>query len=284
MAAMSKAENAAEAGSRSGWLRRRPVLLFLTVTFLVSYGLGVPTLLMVGAWAPGLDNITQLYAGRLFVVIGPTCGAFVATAATAGRTEITSFLRRCLSLSARAWPFAMTLPAVALLVVFSAYAWVGQSQEALVASLRDAWSLLLVHLVLQIVIVGVGEELGWRGWLLHNLANRHGLFRATLLTGIAWYVWHFPILLGGVADAFWFALAIGGFSIVYSAMWARSGQSALLPAIAHGSVNAAVVFLTTMLPEADHRAAWNILCGMVAASGLGMLFWTRVQSLRPSEV
>jgi hypothetical protein len=31
------------------------------------------------------------------------------------------------------------------------------------------------------------------------------------------------------------------------------------------------------LPDAEHRAAWNILCGMLAVSGLGALLWTRAQ-------
>lgn len=93
-----------------------------------------------------------------------------------------------------------------------------------------------------------------------------------------------PHPAGGAADAFWFALAISGFSVLYSAMWVRSGQSAILPAVAHGSVHAAVVFLTAVLPDADHGVAWNILCGMVAACGLGVLLWTRTPWAQMSKV
>jgi membrane protease YdiL (CAAX protease family) len=282
MAAVSIAGDAV--ATRSRWFQRRPVLLFLIVTFLVSYGLGFPALFIAGSWASGLNDITGLYAGRFFVVIGPTCGALAAVAATSGRAAIASFLRRRLSLSARWWAFALLLPVVAILLVFCAYALAGWPADALVASLGEAWPLLLIHVALQILIVGVGEELGWRGWLLPNLTARYGLSRSTLSTGIIWYIWHFPILLGGAADAFWFALAITGFSILYSAMWVRSGQSAVLPAIAHGSVNAAVVFLTAMLPDAEHRTSWNILCGMVAACGLGMLLWARAQGRQASEI
>lgn len=269
--------------SRSGWFRQRPVLVFIIVTFLVSYGLGFPGLVVVGAWASDLNDVAQLYAGRFFVVIGPACGALAAVCATSGRTAIASFLRRRLSLSAGWWVFALLVPVVSLAVVLAAYAWAGSQPETLAAALSEAWPLLLVHVALQILIVGLGEELGWRGWLLPNLTERYGLSVATLITGIIWYFWHFPILLGGAGDAFWFALAITGFSILFSVFWLRSGQSAVLPAIAHGSINAAVVFLTAALPDTEHRAAWNILCGIVAAAGLAAMLWTRAQWRRSSE-
>jgi membrane protease YdiL (CAAX protease family) len=118
---------------------------------------------------------------------------------------------------------------------------------------------------------------------LPNLTERYGLSVATLITGIIWYFWHFPILLGGASDVFWFALAITGFSILFSVFWLRSGQSAVLPAIAHGSINAGVMFLTAALPDTEHTAAWNILCGIVAAAGLAAMLWTRAQWRKSSE-
>jgi len=80
--------------------------------------------------------------------------------------------------------------------VFFAYALAGWRPDALAASLREAWPLLSIHVPLQILIIGLGEELGWRGWLLPSLTARYGLSGATLFTGIIWYIWHFPILLG----------------------------------------------------------------------------------------
>ena len=261
--------------SRSARLRRRPVFLFLIVTFLVSYGLGVPALFAAGAWAPSHNDVTQLYLGRLLVVIGPTCGAFSAVAATKDFSAIGPFLRRRLSLHPRQWQLALLLPLAGLAVVFASYVEAGVSLPTLGMTLRDAWPLLLIHIALQILVVGMGEELGWRGWLLPSLTNRHGLPRATLLTGIVWYFWHLPILLGGVGDAFWFALAISGLSILLSSLWAQSGRGAILPAIAHGSINAPVVFLTAQLPGAHHAIAWRILSGFLAILGLVALYWTR---------
>jgi membrane protease YdiL (CAAX protease family) len=260
-----------------GWLRRRPVLLFVIVTFVVSYGLGVPAL-MVASSAPGLNDVAELYLGRFFVVIGPTCGALAAVTATSGRATVVPFVRGRLSLSRGSWLAAIVLPLFGLALVSAAYTGAGLPLQAIAIALREAWPLLLAHFVLQALVVGLGEELGWRGWLLPKLAATHGLSRAALFTGIVWYLWHFPILMGGLRDAFWFALAIAGLSALLSAIWLRSGRRAALPAIAHGSINAPVVFFTAVLPNAGHhQAAWELLCGMLAVCGLGAMLWARSQ-------
>jgi len=41
----------------------------------------------------------------------------------------------------------------------------------------------------------LGEEIGWRGFLVPELYNRLGYTKTSLLTGCIWSVWHYPILL-----------------------------------------------------------------------------------------
>jgi len=40
----------------------------------------------------------------------------------------------------------------------------------------------------------VGEELGWRAFLLPQIADRYGFTAGCLVTGIIWAVWHYPLL------------------------------------------------------------------------------------------
>lgn len=267
---MAKSTTGARSRDR---LRKHPVAVFVAVTFLISYGLGMPALFMVGAWAPGIHDVAELYLGRAFVVIGPACGAVAAVAATSSSSAVRPFLRRRLLSPVRWW--ALFLPPTALALVVTAYAAAGSSAASLAAAIAGAWPLLLAHFLLQALTVGIGEEMGWRGWLLPTLAIRQGQGRAVLVTGVIWYFWHVPILLGGVNDAFWFALAIGGLSILLSLLWVRSTGSAVLPAIAHGSINAPIVFFSAVLPQADHQLAWRILAGMLAVLGLIALLCAR---------
>jgi len=45
-------------------------------------------------------------------------------------------------------------------------------------------------------IFAFGEELGWRGYLLKTLQNKK-LFPVSLIIGIVWGLWHFPLILIG---------------------------------------------------------------------------------------
>lgn len=253
---------------------RRPEFVFVFVTFLVSYGLGFPLLFLVGA-STGLDPLTELYLGRSLVVFGPTCGALVAVRSAGGLAAVTHFLGDRIRLLPQHLPIVAALPFAALGLALLAYAAAGVAPQRLAAVLLQTWPLLLAHLALQIGVVGLGEELGWRGWLLPRLAERQNLGRATLATGLIWYFWHFPILLGGFTKAFWFALAIAGLSLAFSLLWLRSQRSAVLPIVAHGSVNAPVFFFNSVLPGADHELAWSFLCGFLGVVGVVLLVSTR---------
>lgn len=45
-------------------------------------------------------------------------------------------------------------------------------------------------------LFGLGEELGWRGYLLRTLRNKNFL-TASLIIGTVWGLWHFPLILLG---------------------------------------------------------------------------------------
>ena len=57
-------------------------------------------------------------------------------------------------------------------------------------------SLVLVGTVINVVFAA-GEELGWRGFLAPELYKRMNYTAASLLTGVIWAVWHFPIIIAG---------------------------------------------------------------------------------------
>ena len=63
--------------------------------------------------------------------------------------------------------------------------------------------LLFLELILAIfagytinAIFGLGEDLGWRGYLLSTLKNKK-MLPTSLIIGIVWGVWHFPLILLG---------------------------------------------------------------------------------------
>jgi len=90
----------------------------------------------------------------------------------------------------------------------------------------------------------LGEEIGWRGFLVPRMAERFGFVGAALLTGVIWAAWHTPILLGadynnGTPPPY--ALACFVVLVISSATmltWLRLRSNSVWPcAIMHASHN-----------------------------------------------
>jgi len=98
------------------------------------------------------------------------------------------------------------------------------------------------------LIPALGEELGWRGWLLPKLMGL-GAVPAILVSGVIWALWHAPlILLGynypGVPGWLGVVMMIGMCTIVGAIFsWLRLRSESVWPAaLAHGAFNSAAGF------------------------------------------
>jgi membrane protease YdiL (CAAX protease family) len=98
----------------------------------------------------------------------------------------------------------------------------------------------------------LGEEIGWRGFLLPQLSRRHSPLIASLVVAVAWFAWHLPAyaLFGkGRSDPILpFAAILIPFSLVLAWTYFRSGESLLLPVLLHGSINASFYSMVDLLP------------------------------------
>ncbi len=90
----------------------------------------------------------------------------------------------------------------------------------------------------------LGEEIGWRGFLVPQLAKITSFTKVGLISGIIWAVWHFPLILFANYDAgasLWYSLPM--FTITVIAMgfilaWLRLRSGSIWPAVLlHASSN-----------------------------------------------
>ena len=112
------------------------------------------------------------------------------------------------------------------------------------------------------VIMGagpLGEEGGWRGYLLPRLLETHREWRSSLIIGVAWSLWHLPVMVM-FADwrdgiDFWiylplYTLSVTALSWLMTRVW-MIGRGSLVPVIwLHGLVNA-------VGPMAFNRELWS---------------------------
>ena len=89
----------------------------------------------------------------------------------------------------------------------------------------------------------LGEEIGWRGFLLPALLRRMSPLAASVVLGVVWGLWHLPIDLavgfglhgiGAVVARVFFAVPL---SVLFTWFFLRSGGSMLVALLLHTSIN-----------------------------------------------
>jgi membrane protease YdiL (CAAX protease family) len=111
----------------------------------------------------------------------------------------------------------------------------------------SSWSGILAVFGLTLLFGGpLGEEIGWRGWLLPRLQLRLSPLLASLIVGLVWGLWHLPLHLRGYYDADlgagWvgFGLRIASsclLAVLFTWMYNRSRGGLLVVILLHTSVN-----------------------------------------------
>ena len=122
---------------------------------------------------------------------------------------------------------------------------------------------------LQIVTGAVGEELGWRGFLLSRLEPRTGNLRAAWVMGLLWALWHIPAFYDSSGpQQFWpMALVlpfIVFFGVFMGRLFNRAGGSILVTISAHLSLNIAAALGGASLSSAVYWGVMAILFGLLA--------------------
>lgn len=222
------------------WVRRHPLLAYVLLSYALSWAYWLPLVLtgqIVRLGAP----VSQLPA-----LIGPMLAAFAVTAVTRGRSGVRDLACRMVRwrIPARWWLFALASPlllvAVALAVLAAGPPDLGDFGR--MAGLPQ-WGVLFVWAMF-VVVNGLGEETGWRGYALPLIRRDHGLLAASLLLVPIWAGWHLPLffLLQNYRDlgpigvpGFLIGLACG--SIVLAWLYESAHCSVLIAAVWHGGYN-----------------------------------------------
>ncbi len=172
-------------------IRRHPLVAFFALAFGLAWAILVPMTLASHGLVPfpaGNEALPLL----IFMGYGPTIAAVLVSAAVSGRAGISALLKRLLiwRVGWRWWAAALFLNGAIILGALGLYGLTGHAVPPLPA-LGPA---LLLDVVVTFLIVGLinGEEVGWRGFALPRLQERHDPLEASLLLGVVWTAWHLP--------------------------------------------------------------------------------------------
>ena len=269
----------------------RSLGIFLGLAFGLTWGIWAVVSLL-----GGLDNLLVFTAGSLLAMWGPGVGAIICS-------------RYIMPMSARELGvqrgnldrYGSIYIFVVLFLIAAMVLSVGLGFQEINADLEPLSSEIVDEtypfndpiLVTFVTIIGsftlaalfnslfaLGEELGWRGYLLAKLAPL-GMGRASLVIGLIWGIWHAPAIYKGynypghpylgVLLMVWFTV---GWSVILT--WLRQEtKSVLAAAFGHGLINATAGLPLLLLLDADSliRAPLGIT-GLVPLTLLAFIAFT----------
>ncbi|MDX2058943.1 MAG: CPBP family intramembrane glutamic endopeptidase [Gemmatimonadales bacterium] len=231
------------------WSRRAMIAFFLV-------GFGIPWLgwITVVLWNPPASPLKTalFYTGDFMSVAG-----LVATWVAGGGAAVKALLGRAIRVRAGiGWMlFAVFIPLV----------WLGI--PALVYGFRHGGlgpfdpAGLLTYLgpstLLALTTGPLGEEFGWRGFFLPRLLTRYSALGASVILGVIWSSWHYPLYATGVfstvAGGLNFTFHVVCFAVLLTVLWAFTNGSVFWAIVLHLTVNVTPTVIGSMFPQLPPR-------------------------------
>ena len=179
----------------------------------------------------------------------------------------------------RWWIVVLGLAPVILGVSYAAYLSLGGAfqRAPVLAQLDGPLGLAIVPIALVVTLVlALGEELGWRGYLLPLLQTRFGAAVASLVLGVCWFAWHVPLqFVPGDANS-GFPIVLWGLSIVatafvYTWLFNNTGGSVLAVTLFHGLFNTLGPFIALHPSVTGNPLSAYVLVGANLTVALAIL-------------
>lgn len=213
--------------------------------------------------------VTALNASSLITGDGPTATEFAAatapgitvvgivasllTAAVAGfifASAATSHSQTLRSITAWRVPARWWLISLFLLAAFSVLGLAielaagGEMPPSIRGGLPPlAWYGFVVRAALfTMLVVAVGEEPGWRGWMLPEVQKRYSPLVSSIIVGVTWGFWHLPLFVNGAypgspVDIIEYLFTGPMFALLLTWLYNRTAGNLLLALVLHTAAN-----------------------------------------------
>src|SRR5829696_4604822 len=217
-------------------VKRHPIITFFILTYAITWAIESPLVFLT-------DSVTATQ-GLVLVILAsnvPSAVAIVLTAIVLGRGALRKLLARLLIWRVNPfWYLVVFLGPVALtggVVLLNTL--MGGPALSLGMTLVGATIFFAFSVVPGSAL---GEEIGWRGYVLPRLQSRMSALSAALLIAPLWGLWHLPLWLTGdpvKTPTFYVAFFASVFpmSILLTWVYNSTGGSLLMVVLAHATFN-----------------------------------------------
>lgn len=221
---------------------RRQLAVFFLATFAFSWGI------FGSALAFG-------FAGSPIVILGvwgPSLAAIVVTAIFHGKDGLKRFFGRLNFKEGLKW----FLPLLGFfLVIGLAGGYIGAAATGIEYNPKFwGWAWVAQVMIMQLLIPGIGEEFGWRGFALQRLQHIMTPLKATLVIAFFHLLWHAPTYWLGQGmhnvPAIWAVFFLLPMTILFTWAYNKSNGSILVSIFFHATMGATLSF-AAFLPGED---------------------------------
>ena len=221
---------------------RRQLMVFFLATFAFSWSI------FGSALALGFAESPIVILG----VWGPSLAGIVVTAIFYGKDGLKRFFGRLNFKEGLKW----FLPLLGFfLVIGLAGRFIGSAATGIEFDPKFwGWAWVAQVMVMQLLIAGMGEEFGWRGFALQRLQHIMTPLKATLVIAFFHLLWHAPTYWLGQGihnvPAIWMVFFLLPWTILFTWAYNKSNGSILVSIFFHATMGATLSY-TAFLPGED---------------------------------
>lgn len=168
-------------------------LFFFSMTFLVTYSLW-----FAGAYVSFQDDKSGLYMLLMLPgLMAPFLISLVMILTSKNSDLKKEFVNRLINprlIQLKVLPILfLIMPLSVLVSIFLSLPFGGSISQFQFAE-GFSFSTGFVPVLLILILAAGFEELGWRGYAFDSLHSRYNYFMASIIFGILWSLWHFPLM------------------------------------------------------------------------------------------
>ncbi len=246
---------------------RKSTVVFFVIAF------GIPWLV----WTLTRFMDTSDTVKAALVYIGGFCslGGFAAAFVARGGDGISMMLRRIVDFKFPKmwWIIAVTIPFFYMTI---AYVWGKFSDIGALQEIEPAKILLIFSSpALMMLLTGpVSEEFGWRGFLLPKLLEKFTPLTASIVLGLIWGFWYFPVyannIFGSFYSGFVFIVHTVFMATIMTVIFLNTRGNLLIAIVYHWLAN--VVQLAFIPSFANARSSFDAFQNVGELIVIGILF------------
>jgi CAAX protease family protein len=249
-------------GTMITFIRKHSMATYFVLTFAISWG---AAFLAVGGTG-GMQGTTPASDPRfayalIAMLAGPSLSGLLLTALVCGGAGLRQYLSRLLKWRVDAASYTVAI-LIAPVVMTATLLVLSIASPAFIPGIvtSDQKAFLLVVSLAVGLSAGVFEELGWTGFAIPTLRQRHGVLATGLIVGIWWSAWHlFPLIWashaasGDLSMPVYLAATIAGVFVGYLTafrvlmVWIyERTKSIFLGMLMHVSITASLLMLNPL--------------------------------------